>query len=170
MAEPDLPPGAAGRLLDLGRALAASRGPDALLPLVLDATTGLLRCERAGLLLYDAAEGRLRFAAATGERAEVLARLPVPLDRSLAGTAFREDRPVLTDAERDERHFVGSAGLVGFRPRLVLSVPMRRGGRPIGVLQALNPHAGAFAEGDADALLALAALGAAAIHAAAQAG
>ncbi|HLA64726.1 MAG TPA: GAF domain-containing sensor histidine kinase [Rhodothermales bacterium] len=174
MEDPTLPPDTPetarrlARLLDIGLALGAQRSLHELLSLLLETTTYLLECERASILLYDADRHRLRFAAATGERAEALARIPVPLNGSLAGAAFREDRPVLADAERDPRHFQSAAGATGFQPRVVLSVPMRFNGQPIGVLQALNPTAGRFGPDDAEVLMAVASQAAVAVRAATQ--
>ncbi len=156
------------RLLDIGAALGAPRPLGELLPLLLKSTTELLGCERASILIYDAERRGLRFAAATGSRAESLAHIHVPMEGSLAGTAFTRDVPVLADAERDPRHFQSAADATGFKPRAILSVPMRFGGRPTGVLQALNPASGVFTADDADVLMAVAPQAAAAIRSAQQ--
>ena len=164
----DTPEAALGRvrrLLDVSVALAgvAELGP--LLDRIVRTTTEVLRCEAAAILLYREADGALRFEAATGDEAGALAEIVVPLDASLAGTAYREDRPLLaTDAEADARHFSGAAEKVGLVPRVLLAVPMRVDGEPVGVLEAINPHAGGFGHADVEALGVVAAQAAVALR------
>ncbi|MEL6615217.1 MAG: HAMP domain-containing sensor histidine kinase [Bacteroidota bacterium] len=151
------PPEAAARrlrsLLDINLALGAVADLDRLLGTILSVTRRALRCEAASVLLHDPRENVLRFAAATGDPEHALAEIRVPLAGSLAGTIFCENRPLLAvDVENDERHFTDAAEATGFDPRVLLGVPMRVEGRPIGVLEALNPHE-AFDAVDAEMLL-----------------
>lgn len=155
------------RLLDLCLALAAPRPLGDVLASVLTATTDLLACDRASILLYDAATEQLRFVAATSEETAALARIPVPLDGSLAGTVFRERRAVVSaDAATDTRHFRVPGETMNYRPRAIASVPMLVGDECVGVLQSLDPHAGTFADGAVDLLAAVAAQAAIAVDAA----
>ena len=113
------------RLIELLSALTKPRSLADVLALILEATTDLLDCDRASLLLYDAASGQLRFVAATSEETEALAQIPVPLDGSLAGTIFRERRPlVVADVGADTRHFGEPGDATGYRPRAIAGVPM----------------------------------------------
>ena len=166
---PAISPYVAGRLLELCIALATPRDIADVLAVILDATTDLLDCGRASLLLYDTSARQLRFVAATSEETEALAQIPVPLHGSLAGTIFRENRAlVAADVQRDTRHFAEPAEQAGYRPRAIAGVPLCIDGVPIGVLEALDPHDGAFAETDVDVLMAVAAQAAVAVHAARQ--
>jgi len=161
----DLAPMQARRLLDLCVALNTVHDPDALLQLIIETATDILDCEAASLLLYDDETGRLRFEAATGLHSDALAEIYVPLDRSIAGTIFRENRPLLIDdAERDERHFKGASEATGLRTQVLLGVPMRIDGTPVGVLEALNPRRGAFTEADIETLSIVSAQAAVAIR------
>lgn len=154
------------RLLDLCLALASTRPLGDVLDLILDATTDLVGCDRASMLLYDGATEQLRFVASTSEETEALARIPVPLDGSLAGTIFRERRPVVAgDVRQDTRHFEAPGEALGYRPRAIGGVPLLVGDEAIGVLEALDPHAGAFTERDIEVLAAVAAQAAVAVHA-----
>ncbi len=168
----DTPEAALGRmrrLLDVSVALAGASDLDALLDRIARTTTEVLRCEAAAILLHDARTDTLRFAAATGDEAGALADVVVPLDASLAGTAFREGRPVLAvDAEADERHFAEAAQKTGLRPRVLLAVPMRVEGEPVGVLEAINPDRGPFDHADTEALDVVAAQAAVALRGARQ--
>ena len=162
-------PAAAQRLLDLCIEIGTPRDIADVLAVILDATTDLLDCGRATVLLYDTSARQLRFVAATSEDTAALAQIPVPLHGSLAGTIFRENRPlVAADVQHDTRHFAEPAEQVGYRPRAIAGAPMRVNGQPVGVLEALDPHEGAFSESDVELLMAVAAQAAVAVHAARQ--
>ena len=145
-------------ILDLSVALATVTDLPDLLGRILRATTTALHCEAASILLHDETSGALRFVAATGAEASALADVRVPIDGSLAGTIFREDRALLAaDLDADRRHFKEASESTGFVPRVLLGVPMRLDGRPMGVLEALNPHDGIFDRVDIEVLEAIAA-------------
>lgn len=166
-APPDagLSPRRARRLLDLCVALNTVQDPGVLLQSIIQTATDILDCEAASLLLFDEATGRLRFEAATGEQAEALTDILVPLDNSIAGMIFRENRPIVVDqAEDDLRHFKGAEDATGLRTEALLGVPMRIGDVPIGVLEVLNPHRGYFDETDTETLLIVSAQAAVAIR------
>ena len=151
------PPDAAVRrlraLLDINVALGAVADVDHLLGTIIRTTKSVLQCEAACVLLHEPRENVLRFAAATGDPDGKLDDVRVPLKGSLAGTIFRENRPLLAvDLEHDERHFDDAAHSTGLVPRVLLGVPMRIDGAPIGVLEALNPTE-AFDAVDAEMLL-----------------
>ena len=168
-AAPAVSPYVAQRLLELCVALGSPRDIEDVLALVLDATCDLLDCSRASMLLYDTQTRQLRFVAATSEETETLARIPVPLHGSLAGTIFRENRTLVSsDVQRDTRHFAEPAEAAGYRPRAIAGVPMCIDGQPVGVLEALDPHEGAFSESDVEMLMAVSAQAAVAVHAARQ--
>ncbi len=155
----------ARRLLDISIALNTLRDPEELLLYIIDTATEVLGCTAASLLLYDETEQRLRFVAATGAKADILAEIPVPLDGSIAGTIFRENRPVVvSNTAEDHRHFDGVAEKTGVQTEALLGVPMCIGGEPIGVFEVLNPASGAFTEDDVETLLLIAAQAAVAIE------
>ena len=161
----DAPPAALRRLLGVSVALNTIREPDALLAFIIATATDVLGCGAASLLLFDEAEGRLRFAAATGEDARALTEIPVPLEGSIAGTIYRENRPVhVPDTRRDPRHFGGVAEATGVQTHALLGVPLCIDGRPIGVFEVLNPHAGTFTPDDEATLQVLAAQAAVALE------
>lgn len=161
----DLAPAQARRLLDLCVALNTVSDPDALLQRIIETATEILDCEAASLLLFDDSTGRLRFEAATGQHVSALADVVVPLDGSIAGTIFRENRPLLIDdVDRDERHFKGASEATGLHTRKLLGVPMRIDETPIGVLEALNPRRGFFTEVDIETLTIVSAQAAVAIR------
>ena len=153
------------RLLDVSVALNALNDTGRLLDFIAQTTTAVLDCEAASVLLLDERAGALRFSAASGAAGAALVGTLVPLAGSLAGTTFREDRILhAADAGADARRFRRADAATGFETRALLGVPMRIDGRPVGVLQALNPTAGAFTRDDAEALLIIAAQAAVAIR------
>ena len=168
-AAPAVSPYVAQRLLELCIELGTPRDIADVLAVILDATTDLLDCGRASMLLYDTSARQLRFVAATSEETEALARIPVPLHGSLAGTIFRENRPLVSgNVQTDTRHFAEPAEQAGYRPRAIAGVPLCVDGQPVGVLEALDPHDGVFSESDVEVLMAVAAQAAVAVHAARQ--
>ena len=137
------------RLVELSVTLNSTLDLDTLLQLITTTATELLGCEAASILLYNEKQARLYFAAATGSDPKKLAEIPVPLEGSLAGTIFRENRSiVLNDAERDARHFPLASEHVNFHVRSLVGVPMSIKERVIGVLEAVNKRDGLFGEQD----------------------
>lgn len=137
------------RLLDLSARLNSAAEPGRVLDSIIWTAADVLGCDAASVLLYDADEDRLRFAAATGSDSAALARIPVPLDGSIAGTIFRERRSVRTETAATETdHFGEVDESVQFQTRSLLGVPMRIGDEVVGVLEALNKRGGPFTDED----------------------
>lgn len=150
---PELTPAQLRRLLDISVRLNATGRTDELLTYIIETAAEVLACDAASLLLYDEngndGRGELRFSAATGADPEALAQIPVPLHGSLAGTIFRENRPLRVEStEQDERHYAGVDEQVDFHTHSLLGVPMRIGDRVVGVLEALNKREGDFTDED----------------------
>src|SRR5262245_7189039 len=82
------------RLVELSVTLNSTLVIDDLLRLITATATELLDCEAASILLYDEKDKRLFFAAATGSDPEELAKIPVPIDSSLAGTIFNTNQHI----------------------------------------------------------------------------
>ena len=116
-------------------------------------------------MLYDEKRARLIFAAATGSDPKRLADIPVPLDSSVAGEVFLENKAViLSDVKSNGRHYDSVSRHVDFDVHNLLGVPMRVRDRPTGVLEALNKRKETFDEADADILSVIASQAAVAVH------
>jgi signal transduction histidine kinase len=153
------------RLVELSVILNSTLDLDALLQLITATATELLDCEAASILLYDEKDKRLFFAAATGSNPEELAKIPVPIESSLAGTIFRTNQHIiLSNAEDDPRHYALVSDHLNFNVRTLLGVPMPIKDRTVGVLEAVNKKAGVFDEHDASLLAVTAAHAAIAIN------
>jgi signal transduction histidine kinase len=153
------------RLVELSVILNSTLDLDALLQLITATATELLDCEAASILLYDEKDKRLFFAAATGSDPEELAKIPVPIENSLAGTIFRTSQHIIiNNAEHDPRHYSLVSDHIQFSVKTLLGVPMPIKDRTVGVLEALNKREGVFDEHDASVLAVTAAHAAIAIN------
>jgi len=153
------------RLVNISVTLNSTLDPDQLLLFIIQTAADLLDCEAASILLYDEKRGELFFTTATGSDPDKLAQIPVPLEGSIAGTSFRENRAlVINDAEHDPRHYAQVGAQIAFRTRNLLGVPMRIQDRATGVLEALNKRTGEFNQVDVNILSVIASQAAVAIH------
>lgn len=153
------------RLVDLGTTLNSTLNLNDLLKLIIQTAADVLECEATSILLYDEQRDRLFFAAATGEDADKLSEIPVPINNSLAGTIFTTREPLIRNTiEDDSRHNAEASKHVGFQTKSLLGVPLRIRDKTIGVLEALNKKVGAFSDTDKNLLIVVASHAAVAIH------
>ncbi|MCK6538785.1 MAG: GAF domain-containing sensor histidine kinase [Anaerolineales bacterium] len=153
------------RLVELSVILNSTLDLDELLQQITATATELLDCEASSILLYDEKNPRLYFAAATGSDPAELAKIPVPIEGSLAGTIFRTNQPmILNNVEQDPRHYSLVSDKVKFKTRSLLGVPMPVKDRTMGVLEAINKRGGDFSERDVAILSVTAAHAAIAIN------
>lgn len=154
------------RLVEVSVTLSSTLDLRQLLTYIISAAAELLNTEAASIMLYDDTLNELRFAAATGSDPYELAQIPVPLEGSIAGTIFRENKPmIINDVAKDSRHFGGVGEKINFKPQKLVGVPMRLKDRVMGVLEALNKRDGKnFSEADARILAILSSQAAVAIE------
>lgn len=153
------------RLVDMSLVLNSTLDLPRLLQFIIDAAAELVESETVSILLLDENTQELKFAAATGSDPTELAKIPVPIDRSIAGSIFTGNRPlILNDAQNDPRIFRTVDEKVRFETRQLLGVPMRIKDRVTGVLEAVNKRGGEFDEADAWILSIVASQAAVAIH------
>jgi signal transduction histidine kinase len=116
-------------------------------------------------LLYDQRVDELRFVATTSVNIDQLEQIPVPLDNSLAGTIYTENRHlVINNTKDDPRHYNEVGEEVGLQVDSLLGVPMRIMDRVTGVIEALNKKEGEFTDFDVSLLLVIASQAAISIH------
>lgn len=153
------------RLVELSVILNSTLDLGELLQTITVTATELLDCEASSILLYDEKHPRLYFAAATGSDPVELAKIPVPIEGSLAGTIFRTNQPmILNNVEQDPRHYTLVSDKVEFKTQSLLGVPMPIKDRTMGVLEAINKRNGEFKERDVAILSVTAAHAAIAIN------
>lgn len=137
------------RLLDTSMLINSATSLDGLLDYIIDSVTDLLGCEGGAVLLFDEASESLRFVASTGSDQDSLARIPVPLNDSVAGRVYVFAEPVVdNDTRSSGRHFVEVGKKVKLETRSLLAVPLSVEGRTIGVLEAINKREGVFSVQD----------------------
>ena len=153
------------RIVEVSLTLNSTLDPDQLLQYIIKTASELLDCEAASILLYDEKRGELFFATAAGSESKQLAAIPVPLEGSIAGTIFRENRPlIINNAQQDPRHYAQVGQQINFQTRTLLGVPMRIRSRVTGVLEAINKRSGGFTEADTNLLSVVASQAAVAIQ------
>jgi signal transduction histidine kinase len=154
------------RLVEVSVILSSTLDQHQLLSYIISAAAELLNSEAASIMLYNPKLNELRFAAATGSDPKALAKIPVPLEGSIAGSIFRENKPVLiNDLSQDKRHFTQVGERINFQSHSLVGVPMRIKDRVTGVIEALNKKDGRpFTEADAGVLAILASQAAVAIE------
>ena len=142
--------GLLARLVEVSVTLSSTLKLEKLLDYIIKAAAEMLNAEVASILLYDEQLNELRFVAATNSITAELAKIPVPLEGSVAGTIFRTSRPVvINEVAKDSRHFRQVGEKTNFRSETLVGVPMRIKDRTTGVLEALNKRgAKGFSEAD----------------------
>ncbi len=153
------------RLVEISAILNSTIKPELLLQNILKAAADLLECSVISILLYDQREKELRFAATTSVNIDQLEQIPVPLENSLAGTIYTENRHlVINNTKDDPRHYDEVGDEVGLQVDSLLGVPMRIKDRVTGVIEALNKNDGEFTDFDVSLLLVVASQAAISIH------
>jgi signal transduction histidine kinase len=153
------------RLVEISVTLNSTLELAPLLEYILESAVELLSCEAVSILLYDEASEQLRFAAVTGSDPDELSKIPVPLDRSIAGKIFTENNSlVINDVARDNRHFTDVGDQTQIEIRSLLGVPMRIRKQKVGVIEAINKEGELFTYSDVKLLSIIASQAAVAIN------
>ncbi len=133
--------------------------------LIIKMATDLLHSEGASILLLDENTHDLYFAAATGGDPKDLRKIPVPMEGSIAGTIYRDNKPlIINEVAKDPRHFARVDEKTQLETRSLIGVPMRIRNEVIGVLEAVNKHKGDFTQEDIRTLEIIASTAAVAIN------
>jgi signal transduction histidine kinase len=136
-----------------------------LLNALMEAAASFVDAEAASVLLWDADTNELRFAAATNDDTTSLLGKPVPLEGSIAGQIWRENRiVVVNNVERSPNFYSRIDKDTALTTRSVIGVPMRSKNRVIGVLEAVNKRTPPWTEDDGRILTILASQAAVAIE------
>jgi signal transduction histidine kinase len=153
------------RLVEISAILNSTLKPELLLQNILRSAADLLDCSIISILLYDERDNELRFVATTSVNIDQLEQIPVPLDSSLAGTIYTENRHLVINNTKDyPRHYDEVGEEVGLEVDSLLGVPMRIKDRVTGVIEALNKREGEFTDFDVSLLLVIASQAAISIH------
>ncbi|WP_217924934.1 GAF domain-containing protein [Miltoncostaea oceani] len=126
-------------------ALGADEAHRELLDSVVQTARAIFGARASSVFLLDEPAGELVFAAVSGEGEADLIGRRFPAGTGIAGFTLASRQPlVLDDVSRDPRFSRAAAESTGYVPRGLMSVPLLRGDRAIGVLQVLDRQAGRF--------------------------
>ena len=133
----------------LSRLLTSAETPDHVIGESVRIVADLIECEKVALLLYDEERDELvghpRIVGMSPDQAPTL-RIPMS-EPSLSGSVYRTDAPLISnDARHDKWVSDEIRDLMGIET--LLTVPLATGGRPLGVLKAVNARKGYFDGGD----------------------
>ncbi|MGH7899647.1 MAG: diguanylate cyclase [Candidatus Binatia bacterium] len=144
---------------ELIRTLTSTLELPEILRIVLDRLKSLTQAEALSLLLYDRERDELVFAATETLQENAVVGLRVPQAQSLAGWVARTGESALVNDVRGDPRFYDEIDRVArFRTRSLLTVPLKRDGKVVGVIEVANRYAGsAFTDADRLALDRLAA-------------
>ncbi|MEX1248951.1 MAG: GAF domain-containing protein [Anaerolineales bacterium] len=132
-------------IADSARAIGASLQLDEVLQTILEQTARALDVEAVSLALVEPGGKDLVFRAATGKEGKKIVGLSVKLGQGIVGwVAQKGEGIIVKDVGTDLRFYAKVDETTGFKTRAVACAPIRAMNKVIGVLEALNPRAGAF--------------------------
>ncbi|MBU0705484.1 MAG: GAF domain-containing protein [Chloroflexi bacterium] len=152
-------------LNSIGQALISVLDVQETLTVITDRVINLMGVEAASVVLRDTAKGDLWFAAASGQGAEFVQSVRLPLGQGVAGWVVQNGEPVMvSDVSKDTRWFSDLDEQSGLAISSILCVPMQTKGQTIGAIEAMNKKSGTFDEADLRFLTSIAAPAATAIE------
>ncbi len=153
------------RLVEISVTLNSTLDLERLLQFIVESASDLLESEEASILLADENTHELSFVAATGRDPLELRKIPVPFEGSIAGTVFREEKPlIINEVESETRHLGNISESINFEVHSLIAVPLRIRDKVTGVLEALNKRYGQFDEMDLQTLSNIASQAAVAVN------
>jgi len=127
---------------ELANSFAQRTDLDELIPFVVERLREMLPASGVSLLLLDEARNELEFAYVSEGDAEAgrrLAGLRMPADRGVAGAVLRQQCPeLIADAQNDRRHYSEVDRKTGMSTGSLLAVPLIKGERRLGVIEAVR--------------------------------
>jgi eukaryotic-like serine/threonine-protein kinase len=127
----------------LARSIEAPGMPRSLMEAVVRAAAGVFTAAASSLALLDRATGELVYEAAWGAGASEILGMRLPPGTGVAGAvATSGEGEAVPDCRSDDRFAARVAAGTGYVPSTMLTVPLRRGGRTLGVLQILDRRDG----------------------------
>jgi PAS domain S-box-containing protein len=152
-------------LHETSQLVSASLDLDSVLQSLMTQIRNYFQVEAASVALLDEDTGDLTFLVAVGEGAAEVTGLRLDEGVGIAGWVVKTGQPaIVPDVHSDERFCAGVDEKTGLYTRALLAVPVKSEGRPIGVIEILNPASGAFDRDAQRLLLAASGLAAAAIR------
>jgi serine phosphatase RsbU (regulator of sigma subunit) len=139
------------------RALNSTLDVDQLLKVIVKIVREALQVETVSILFYDAKREDLTFRFARGRGGKDIVGVRVPVSEGVVGWVAREEKPlVINDLKNDKRYSADLERTLGMKTRSIMSIPLKRRNKLIGVIEAVNRRkARRFTKDDLDVFLAL---------------
>lgn len=127
------------RLVEVCRNLGRSEDVEHLLQQVVNAACDLTGSHYCFLFIYEHETDLLRIVAGPLENREALARIRVPVDKSLTGLVYSKSRPItINNPQNDPRMFRDMERVLRYTTQAICAVPLIFRGNTIGVLETIN--------------------------------
>jgi sigma-B regulation protein RsbU (phosphoserine phosphatase) len=112
---------------------------DRLLGLIMKVVKDALDVETVSVIFHDADGKNLVFELARGKHGQEIIGLKVPIGTGVVGWVAQNKKPIIiNDVSKDKRFTPILGNKLGMKTRSIMSIPLKRGNRFIGVLEAVN--------------------------------
>ncbi len=160
----DLDVGTALELFNVAGQMTSTLDLDYLLEQIGRTAEQLLDSEAGSIMLVTDDGKSLYFKIASGEKAQAIKTMTLPIGQGIAGSVAQARKPlIIEDAQSDPRVSRKFDEASGFTTRSILCVPMLYRGELVGVVEVLNKRAGTFTPQDTTLLSGLASFASVAI-------
>jgi signal transduction histidine kinase len=127
------------RLVEVCRSLGKSEDVKHLLQQVVNAACDLTGSQYSFLFIYEQETDLLKIAAGPLESRDALARIRVPIEKSLTGSVYSKSRSItINNPQSDPRMFHDMERVLRYTTQAICAVPVIFRGKTIGVLEAVN--------------------------------
>jgi len=144
-------------LVESARLLNSTLDFESLVTLIMKIVKDAMNVETVAILTYDKDKKHMVFEMARGKDGRDIQGMKIPVGLGVVGWVTENKRPfVSNDVRHDPRYSSELEKKYGLKPRSIMSIPLRRGNRFIGVLEAVNRRGKTpFTTEDLDIFLAL---------------
>ncbi len=135
-------------LWDISHSLHQYINVDGLILHIIRLVRDLIDAEGVAVLVADSSTDELVFTWAADEPPGIAGKLKevrLPAKQGIAGSVFSSGKAELVpDVAEDPRHYQDVDDITGLTTRSMISVPLKKKDRTVGILQAINKRKGAF--------------------------
>jgi GAF domain-containing protein len=143
------------KLLRVGQIITSEMNLEALFPLIIQHTNGIMNTQASSIFLYDKKPNELWSLVSTDLKKN---DIRIPATYGIAGWVFQNRAAtIVNDASHEPRFDADVDAKTGFRTRNILCVPLiNRQKECVGTLQVLNKNTGNFTDDDVEMLSSIA--------------
>lgn len=127
------------RLVEVCRDIGKSEDVEHLLQKIVNASRDLTGSQFSFLFVYEQETDLLKIAAGPLEQRETLARIRIPVEKSITGWVYTQSHPtIISNPQKDPRIFRDMERALRYTTQSLIAVPLIFRGQTIGVLEAIN--------------------------------